>query len=67
MTCPGTILPSPFASDIIAEGEAIERLALRSLHEAATPDQRRDLRLEWHETIGAVASIAAAREFLCDR
>lgn len=60
MTCQGTILASPFASDIIAEGEAMERLALRSLHEAATPDQRRDLRLDWHETIGAVASIAAA-------
>jgi hypothetical protein len=60
MTFQGSILPSLFASDAIAEGEVIESLALKSLHEAATPDQRRDLRLEWHETTGTVASIAAA-------
>ena len=45
---------------LLVEGEAIERLALRSLHEAATPDQRRDLRLDWHEAAGSVASVGGA-------
>ncbi|RUT32448.1 hypothetical protein EMQ25_04635 [Arsenicitalea aurantiaca] len=44
----------------LAEGEAIERPALRSLHEAATPKQRRNLRLDWHETTRAVASVVGA-------
>lgn len=44
---------------LIAEGEAIERLALQSLHEVATPDLRRDLGLDWCERHSVTASLAA--------
>lgn len=60
MTCHPSLFPAGPYADAIAEGEAIERLALRSLHEAAMPDLRRDLRLDWRETTASVASIAAA-------
>jgi GNAT superfamily N-acetyltransferase len=60
MTCHGTIVPPPIDADIIAESEAIERLALRSLHGVATPRLQHDLRLDWHETRGGAVSIAAA-------
>ncbi|MDG4650384.1 GNAT family N-acetyltransferase [Roseibacterium sp. SDUM158017] len=75
MTCHSSLSPAHLDADLLTEGEAIERLALRSLHEAATPDQRRDLRLDWHETAGSVASVAGAlpasaivvnRAFLCE-
>lgn len=60
MTChPPLALTHPDAA-LVAEGEAIERLALQSLHAAANPDQRRALRLDWHETAGSVASVAGA-------
>jgi GNAT superfamily N-acetyltransferase len=45
---------------IVTEGEMIEREALRSLHDGATPAIRRDLRLGWRETPDATMSIAAA-------
>ena len=48
------------SADVIAEGEAIERLALKTLHEAATPEMRQQLRLDWRETPGATVSIAAS-------
>jgi GNAT superfamily N-acetyltransferase len=60
MTCHHALATARPDAAILAEGEAIERLALRSLHEVATPDQRRDLRLDWHETAGSVASVAGA-------
>lgn len=63
-------------ADPHAEGEAIERQALHSLHAVATPEIRKALGLAWTETTGATASIAAAlpasaivvnRAFLTDR
>ena len=60
MTCHQSLARTRIDAALLVEGEAIERLALRSLHEAATPDQRRDLRLGWHETAGSVASVAGA-------
>lgn len=60
MTCLAAAVPAPPGGDLVAEGETIERLALRSLHDAATPDLRRDLRIDWRETPSCVASIAAA-------
>jgi GNAT superfamily N-acetyltransferase len=60
MTCLPATLPAQTDADLVSEGEAIERLALRSLHEAATPDLRRDIELDWREIGGVAASIAAA-------
>lgn len=60
MTCLAAAVPAPPGGDLVAEGETIERLALRSLHDAATPDMRRDLRIDWRETPSCMASIAAA-------
>lgn len=48
-----------FDADLLAEGEALERLALRSLHDCATSGMRQSLRLEWHETAEATMSVAA--------
>jgi GNAT superfamily N-acetyltransferase len=44
---------------LITQGDVIERLALRSLHAAATPDLRRALGLDWCERQSITASVAA--------
>lgn len=75
MSCHQSLAATRPDAALLTEGEAIERLALRSLHAAATPDQQRDLRLDWRETTGSVASVAGAlpasaivvnRAFLCE-
>ena len=59
MTCQSQFKPASADNALIGEGEAIERLALRSLHEAAPPDLRRDLALDWCEGHSVTASVAA--------
>ena len=60
MTAQHTFTPPSSETALIAESEAIERLALRSLHIVASPELRGNLGLDWCETSHAAASIAAA-------